>query len=95
MPSTNHSGCLLCMPINPVLGSSTRRSQRQHMQRVHKVENRSWLIDPKATALYILLLSRDPGNYWHSAYIWNNRLHSGVHVGAQLNLTKLDHIRII
>jgi len=28
-----------------------------------EVENRSWLIDLKATALYILLLSRDLVNY--------------------------------
>ena len=39
------------------------------LQRVHKVENRSWLIDPKATALYILLLSRDLGNYRHFLYL--------------------------
>ena len=39
------------------------------LQSVHKVENRSWLIDPKATALYILLLSRDLGNYRHFLYL--------------------------
>ena len=54
------------------------------MQHVHEVENYSWLIDLKATALYILL-SRDLGNYWPTRiYIWNNKLHSGVYVGAQL-----------
>ena len=54
------------------------------MQHVHEVENYSWLTDLKATALYILL-SRDLGNYWPTRiYIWNNKLHSGVYVGAQL-----------
>jgi len=54
------------------------------MQCVHEVENRSWLIDLKATALYILL-SHDLGNYRPMRiYIWNNKLHSSVHVGAQL-----------
>jgi len=54
------------------------------MQCVHEVENRSWLIDLKATALYILL-SYDLGNYQPTRiYIWNNKLYSGVHVGAQL-----------
>jgi len=41
-----------------------------------EVENRSWLIDLKATALYILLQSRDCdlGNYRPTrTYIWNNR----------------------
>jgi len=33
------------------------------LQSAHKVENHSWLIDLKATALYILLLSHDLGNY--------------------------------
>ena len=32
-----------------------------HQASMHEVENRSWLIDLKATALYILLLSRDLG----------------------------------
>jgi len=31
---------------------------------MHEVENRSWLIDLKATALYILLQSRDLGNLY-------------------------------
>ena len=40
----------------------------------HEVENRSWLINLKATALYILLQSRDLGNYRPTGtYIWNNR----------------------
>jgi len=80
IPGANHSGCLSCMPINPILGNSTRRSRRQHM----KLENHSWLIDLKAIALYILL-SHDLGNYRPTRiYIWNNKLHSSVHVGAQL-----------
>ena len=56
-----------------------------HQVSMHEVENRSWLINLKATALYILLLSRDLGNHRPTrTYIWNNRLYSGVHVGAQL-----------
>jgi len=78
MPGANHSGRLLCMPIDPILGNSTGRSGRQHMkckvcmlscqapftgELLHQVGNRSWLI--KKLQLYIpkSSASRDPGNY--------------------------------
>ena len=59
------------------------------MQSVHEVENRSWLI--KKLQLYIsssnpvtqgIILVGQSKNNENSVYIWNNRLNSGVHVGA-------------
>ena len=60
-------------------------------QSAHKVENRSWLIDLKATALYILLLSRDLGNYRPRILLIFGT------IGSILNetLRRLDHIHII
>ena len=68
MPGANHSGRLLSMPIDPILGNSTRRSGRQHMRckvcmlpcqapfmgaPLHQVGNRSWSISPPKSYSFI------------------------------------------
>ena len=57
-----------------------------------EVENRSWLINLKATALYILLLSRDLGNYRPTRIQAPFRCSCGCPAYV---LTKLDHIHIL
>jgi len=59
----------------------------------HEVENCSWLINLWKSYSFILpplipwpreLSPSANQNNENSVYIWNNRLHSGIHVGAQL-----------